>query len=60
MGTLCFVDGDWPLFGGTFTIDLSARAVAKSAAKQLIRPGSLGDAQHRTLHRSLAAAFPTA
>jgi hypothetical protein len=32
----------------------------KAAAKQLIRPGSLGEAQRQTLHRRLAAAFPRA
>ncbi|MGZ4531305.1 MAG: nuclease-related domain-containing protein [Mycobacteriaceae bacterium] len=60
VGMLCFVDGDWPLIGGSFTIDGLHVLWPKAAAKQLIRPGALGEAQRRTLHRSLAAAFPPA
>ena len=60
MGMLCFVDGDWPLIGGSFTIGGLHVLWPKAAAKQLIRPGSLEEAQRRTLHRILAAAFPPA
>lgn len=60
VGMLCFVEGDWPLIGGSFTIDGLHVPWPKAAAKQLIRPGSLGEAQRQTLHRRLAAAFPRA
>jgi hypothetical protein len=60
VGMLCFVDGDWPLIGGSFTIDGLHVLWPKAAAKQLIRPGPLGDAQRKAIQRSLAAALPTA
>jgi hypothetical protein len=60
LGMLCFVDGDWPLIWGSFTIDGLHVLWPKAAAKQLTRPGSLGQAQIRALPRSLAAAFPPA
>jgi hypothetical protein len=60
LGMLCFVDGDWPLIGGSFTIDGLHVLWPKAAAKQLSRPGPLGQAQRRAIQRSLAAAFPTA
>jgi hypothetical protein len=39
MGMLCFVDGDWPLIWGSFTIDGLHVLWPKAAAKQLTRPG---------------------
>jgi Nuclease-related domain len=59
-GMLCFVEGDWPLIGGSFMIEGLHVLWPKAAAKQLVRPGSLGEAQRRTLHGCLAAAFPSA
>ena len=59
-GMLCFVESDWPLIGGSFMIESLHVLWPKAAAKQLVRPGSLGEAQRRTLHRCLAAAFPAA
>ena len=60
VGMLCFVEGDWPLLGGSFTIDGLHVLWPKAAAKHLIQPGSLEEAQRQTLHRRLAAAFPPA
>jgi hypothetical protein len=60
VGMLCFVDGDWPLIGGSFTIEGLHVLWPKAAAKQLIRPGPLGEGQRRSLYRYLAAAFPPA
>jgi hypothetical protein len=60
VGMLCFVDGDWPLIGGSFTIDGLHVLWPKAAAKQLTRPGPLGEAQRQAIQRSLAAKFPPA
>jgi hypothetical protein len=59
-GMLCFVEGDWPLIGGSFMIEGLHVLWPKAAAKQLVQPGSLEEAQRRTLHGCLAAAFPSA
>jgi hypothetical protein len=58
LGMLCFIEGDWPLIGGSFTIDGLHVLRPEAAAKQLTPPGSPGEAQRHALHRRLAAAFP--
>lgn len=59
-GVLCFVEADWPLFGGSFVIDGVGVLWPKKLAEQLTTPGSLDDAMTERVHRALAAAFPPA
>lgn len=59
-GMLCFVDGDWPLFGGSFSV----------GGIEVLRPGQVGDRvfgaaalsveQTVLVHALLASHFPTA
>ncbi|NKY41024.1 NERD domain-containing protein [Cellulomonas septica] len=59
-GQLCFVDADWPLFGGAFSLDDVDVLWPKKLAQLLNRDGPLTDEQIDHVHRSLAAAFPVA
>lgn len=59
-GMLCFVEGDWPLLGGSFTIGGMDVLWPKRARKIITAPGPLGDDRLRVLQRRLAAAFPPA
>lgn len=59
-GMLCFVDADWPLFGGDFTIDGVQVAWPKKALENLLKPGPMSDETARHLHRTLASSFPPA
>lgn len=59
-GMLCFVEGDWPLIGGAFTVEGLHVLWPKAAVKLLTGPGLVNDPQIRALHRSLAATFPPA
>lgn len=59
MGVLCFVEADWPLIGGAFTI----RAVDVTWPRRLYaRLTATGphEARVKDLHRDLAAALPLA
>ncbi|WP_307802499.1 nuclease-related domain-containing protein [Cellulomonas fengjieae] len=56
-GMLCFVDADWPLFGGSFVIDGVDVLSPKKAAEQLLAPGLLDQPTVDSIHRSLALAF---
>jgi Nuclease-related domain len=59
-GMLCFVEGDWPLLGGSFTIEGLDVLWPKKARKIIAAPGTLSDDRLRVLHRHLAAEFPPA
>jgi hypothetical protein len=60
VGKLCFVDADWPLIGGAFTIDGVEALWPKALRKQLAQPGPLTAEMVRELHRHIADAFPPA
>ncbi|WP_421740318.1 nuclease-related domain-containing protein [Cellulomonas sp.] len=53
-GMLCFVEADWPLFGGAFVIDQVDVLGPKRAAERLTSPGPLDQAAADELHRALA------
>ena len=59
-GMLCFVEADWPLLGGSFTILGVDVLWPKKAAETLSRSGPLDDGQIDRLVRRLAASFPPA
>ena len=59
-GMLCFVDADWPLFGGSFVIDGVGVVWPKKADERLVAPGTLEPASVDDVHRTLAAHFPIA
>ena len=59
-GVLCFVDADWPLIGGAFTIDGVLVEWPKKTYGRLTQVGSLDAVQVQTWHKELAEAFPRA
>lgn len=59
-GTLCFMDANWPLFGGSFAIDGVAVLWPKRLAERLLAAGPLDQARIDEADRALAAAFPIA
>ncbi|WP_287918932.1 hypothetical protein [Cellulomonas sp.] len=59
-GTLCFIEADWPLIGGSFVIADVAVVWPKKLAERLVAPGAMSVAQVETTHRALARAFPAA
>jgi Nuclease-related domain len=59
-GMLCFVEADWPLFGGAFTIFGVDVLWPKKAAEILTRGGPLDRGQIDELVRRLAVSFPSA
>jgi hypothetical protein len=59
-GMLCFVEADWPLIGGTFTISELYVLFPRKAVEYLVKPGPLDDAAIQRVHRTLAEAFPPA
>lgn len=59
-GVLCFVEADWPLFGGSFVIDGVNVLWPKKLAEILNADGPLDDAAVDRAHRDLAAALPPA
>jgi hypothetical protein len=59
-GMLCFVDADWPLFGGAFTTaDIEVLWPKKIAEHALAGQALTGD-QVKTIHAALADHFPLA
>jgi hypothetical protein len=59
-GMLCFVDADWPLFGGAFAIaDIDVLWPRKIAEHALAAHALTAD-QVRTIHAALATHFPQA
>ncbi len=59
-GTLCFIEADWPLIGGSFVIADVAVVWPKKLAEGLTAPGAMSEAEVETTHRTLARAFPAA
>ncbi|WP_426594910.1 nuclease-related domain-containing protein [Cellulomonas sp. McL0617] len=57
---LCFVEADWPLFGGAFVIDGVDVLWPKKAAERLVSPGPIDSVTVDDIHRTLAASFPVA
>ncbi|WP_237767574.1 hypothetical protein [Serinicoccus sp. CUA-874] len=57
---LCFVEADWPLFGGDFVLRDVTVTWPKKLATTIARPGPLTEEQIAVIHRRLAAAFPPA
>jgi len=56
-GMLCFVDGEWPLFGGDFEIDGVDVLWPGKAIQHLVKSGVLGAGQVEEVHRLLASVF---
>ncbi len=59
-GMLCFVEADWPLLGGDFTIDGVRVLWPKKAASFIVRSGTVDAPTTRHILRTLAQAFPSA
>jgi hypothetical protein len=59
-GMLCFVEADWPLFGGDFSISDIRVLWPKKAATEIATPGSVDSEVTRRTYRALAEAFPVA
>jgi hypothetical protein len=59
-GILCFVDAEWPLFGGDFTIDHVRVAWPKKVASLVTRPGEVDVTRARAIYGALASSFPPA
>lgn len=60
VGMLCFVEADWPLFGGDFSISGVRVVWPKKMASEIAAPGPVdADVVQRTF-RALAGAFPVA
>ncbi len=59
-GMLCFVDADWPLIGGSFTIDDVQVLWPGQATRTLTRPGQLADGEKRAMQQTLSTHFPAA
>lgn len=57
-GMLCFVNGDWPLIGGSFTIEDLDVLWPRQAQEIITQPGPFTDDEVRGLHQRLAATFP--
>ncbi|MEO6411396.1 MAG: hypothetical protein ABIO48_02310 [Pedococcus sp.] len=60
LGMLCFVDADWPLLGGAFTVRGVHVVWPKKAAAFLEQPGALDEAAIASLADAIAAALPAA
>ena len=60
VGMLCFIDGDWPLFGGDFSVDGVEVLWPGKAEKRIVVDGSLDSAEVERIHRVLARALPVA
>lgn len=59
-GMLCFVDADWPVFGGNFTIGGVEVLWPKKIAERVTATMLLSGEQIAAIHARLAAAFPPA
>ena len=60
LGMLCFVEADWPLFGGDFSTGGVRVLWPRKAAEQVAKAGTMDATAIDRLHRILAAAFPPA
>ena len=59
-GMLCFVEADWPLFGGDFTIDGVSVLWPRKTASHIGRLGAIDAATAARVHHVLASSFPPA
>ena len=59
-GMLCFVDADWPLLGGDFTIAGLNVLWPKKAASHVVKPGAVDAATADRVYHALASSFPPA
>jgi hypothetical protein len=57
-GVLCFIDADWPLIGGSFTVDDVAVLWPKKLKALLTQPGPMDAEQIAELQWKLHEAFP--
>ncbi|SHJ48128.1 Nuclease-related domain-containing protein [Tessaracoccus bendigoensis DSM 12906] len=57
-GVLCFLDADWPLLGGSFTVDQVEVMWPKKLKASLTAPGALDETQIAELQWQLHEAFP--
>ncbi len=57
-GVLCFVDADWPLIGGSFTVQGVAVLWMKKLRQRLTEPGPLDPGRIADLQWQLHEAFP--
>lgn len=60
LGMLCFVDADWPLIGGSFSVRDVFVGWPKKAAARLQEDGSFDEGAIASVARTIAAAFPPA
>ena len=59
-GMLCFVEADWPLFGGDFTIAGVSVLWPRKAASHIVRAGVIDAETATRVHHVLASSFPPA
>ncbi len=59
-GMMCFVDADWPLLGGNFTISGVEVLWPRKAVERITGPGTLSATDVDAAARILAARFPSA
>ena len=59
-GMLCFVEGDWPLLGGSFSVGGFEVLWPKKVRKIITAAGPIDDEHLQKIHRALAAGFPPA
>ena len=59
-GMLCFVEADWPLIGGNFTVASVDVLWPAKAIEQIMKPGPLNAGGVDAVARALAAHFPLA
>jgi hypothetical protein len=59
-GMLCFVEADWPMFGGSFSTRCIDVLWPAKASEKITAAGPLTPVQMDVLHRHLATAFPIA
>lgn len=59
-GMLCFVEAEWPLIGGDFTIAGLRVLWPKKAADHILKVGDLDASTADHVHRMLAKSFPPA
>jgi hypothetical protein len=57
---LCFVEADWPMFGGDFTIAGLRVLWPRKAASYIGQPGNVDAPTAQHIYRTLAASFPAA
>jgi hypothetical protein len=59
-GMLCFVEADWPLIGGDFSIAGLRVLWPRKAAGYIAQPGELDAVTAQQAHRALSVSFPSA